>query len=99
MEDKTFELMEKLYGEFAGFRKETRDRFDAVDERFDASDERFKGLETEVKEIKKTVIRIEQDHGKKLQVLFDGYKQHSDQLDRIEEKVSKHEDIIVRKVK
>ncbi|MHB1393088.1 MAG: hypothetical protein ACYCYE_08435 [Clostridia bacterium] len=85
MEDKTFELIEKLYNEFTGFksefndfRKETRDGFD---------------------EVKKSITRIEQDHGEKLQVLFDGYKQHSDQLDRIEEKVSRHDDIIVRKVK
>ena len=78
MEDKTFELMEKLYVEFTGFRKETRERFDGIDQK---------------------LIFIEQNHGKKLQALFDGYKQHSDQLDRIEEKVSEHEDIIVRKVK
>lgn len=92
MGDKTFELMEKLYGEFAGFRKETRDRFDGIDKRLDGMDERFNGID-------KRLAFIEQDHGKKLQALFDGYKQHSDQLDRIEEKVSKHEDIIMRKVK
>ena len=78
MEDKAFELIEKLYGEFADFRKETRERFDGIDRR---------------------LAFIEQDHGKKLQALFDGYTQHSDQLDRIEEKVSRHEDIIIRKVK
>ena len=78
MEDKAFELIEKLYIEFTGFRKETRERFDGVDQK---------------------LTFIEQNHGKKLQALFDGYKQHSDQLDRIEEKVSEHEGIIVRKVK
>ncbi|MEA4847607.1 MAG: hypothetical protein VB106_10285 [Clostridiaceae bacterium] len=78
MEDKAFELMEKLYTQFTDFRKETRDRFDAID---------------------KKLTFIEQDHGKKLGALFDGYKQHSDQLDRIEELVSKHDDIIIRKVK
>lgn len=85
MEDKTFEMMEKLYVEFTGFRKETRERFDGVNQRFDGIDRKL--------------AFIEQDHGKKLQALFDGYKQHSDQLDRIEEKVSEHEGIIVRKVK
>ena len=85
MEDKTFEMMEKLYVDFTSFRKETRERFDGVDQRFDGIDSKL--------------AFIEQDHGKKLQALFDGYKQHSDQLDRIEEKVSEHEDIIVRKVK
>ena len=85
MEDKTFEMMEKLYVEFTGFRRETMERFDGVDQRFDGIDRKL--------------AVIEQDHGKKLQALFDGYKQHSDQLDRIEEKVSEHEGIIVRKVK
>ena len=106
MEDKTFELIEKLYGEFVGFRQETRDRFDGVDKRFDGIDnrldgvdKRFEGIDNRLDSIDKRLAFIEQDHGKKLQALFDGYKQHSDQLDRIEEKVSKHEDIIMRKVK
>ncbi|NLK34302.1 MAG: hypothetical protein GX301_02470 [Gracilibacteraceae bacterium] len=85
MEDKAFELIEKLYIEFTGFRKETRERFDGVDQRFDGIDRKL--------------TFIEQNHGKKLQALFDGYKQHSDQLDRIEERVTEQEDIIVRKVK
>ena len=51
---KVFELLEKFYGEFSQFRKET---------------------ETGLKEIKKTVINIENDHGDKLKALFDGYYQ------------------------
>lgn len=92
MKDKTFELIEKLYIEFTSFRKETRERFDGVDQRFDGIDKRLDGIDHRL-------AFIEQDHGKKFQALFDGNKQHSDQLDRIEEKVSEHEDIIVRKVK
>ncbi len=56
-------------------------------------------MKSDIKDLKKTVLRIEQDHGNKLQALFDGYKQHSDQLDRIEVEVSKHEEIILRKIK
>ena len=56
-------------------------------------------LENEVKETKNKVILIEQEHGKKLDALFDGYKQNSDKLDRIEEEVSKHEEIIVRRIR
>lgn len=48
----------------------------------------------EVKGIKNKVTIIEQDHGKKLDALFDGYKQNSDKLDKIEEEVSKHEEVI-----
>ena len=75
---KVFELLEKFYGEFSQFRKET---------------------ETGLKEIKKTVINIENDHGDKLKALFDGYYQHTDMLKRIEDEVSRHEEVILRKVK
>jgi hypothetical protein len=34
-------------------------------------------------DIEKTAIKIEQEHGKKLDVLFDGCKQNSEQLARI----------------
>ena len=58
---------------------------------------------TELKEdqriIKGTVLKIEQDHGEKLEALFDGYKQNTEKLDRIEVEVSKHEEIILRRIK
>lgn len=41
-------------------------------------------LKTDVKDLKKTVHSIEHDHGEKLSALFDGHKQNSDKLDRIE---------------
>lgn len=73
MEDKVFELLEKMYVEFSEFRKETRE---------------------ELKELKKDIIRIENEHGKKFDALFDGYKQlaegqkeHGRCLDRIETKL------------
>ena len=53
----------------------------------------------ELQEVKRRVIVIEEDHGKKLDLLFDGYKQNSDKLDRIEKEVSRHEEIILRKVR
>lgn len=54
---------------------------------------------SELKEVKKTVVTIEHDHGQKLQALFDGYVQNSDKLDRIEKEVTKHEEIILRRVR
>lgn len=44
-------------------------------------------------------IRIENDHGAKLAALFDGQKQITDRLDRIEEKVSSHEEFILKRIK
>jgi hypothetical protein len=35
----------------------------------------------------------------KINALFDGYKQNSDKLSRIEEEVSRHEEIIPRRIK
>jgi gamma-glutamylcyclotransferase (GGCT)/AIG2-like uncharacterized protein YtfP len=50
-------------------------------------------------EIKKTNAKIDHQVMPKIDALFDGYKQSSDKLDRIEEEVSKHEEIILRRIK
>ena len=69
MEDKVFDLLEKMYVEM-------QEGFDGVNKRIDS-------LETEVKETKDKIIVVEQEHGKKLTALFDGYKQNAEKLDRI----------------
>lgn len=51
------------------------------------------------KEAKKTNVAIEHDIKPKLSALFDGYKQHTDQLERIEKEVSKHNEFILRRIK
>jgi hypothetical protein len=56
-------------------------------------------MKSEISDVKKTVVKIEHEHGEKLAALFDGYKQNSDKLDRIEAEVSKHEEIILRRVR
>ena len=84
-EEKIFEFMTKMYSD--------------MQEGFVKVNDRFGSLENEVQSIKKTVLNIEQDHGKKLQVLFDDYKQTTDQLERIEKEVTRHDDIILRRVK
>ena len=85
MEDKVFDLVEKMYVEM-------QEGFDGVNKRIDS-------LETEVKETKNKIIFIEQEHGKKLTALFDGYKQNAEKLDRIENEVSKHEEVILRRIR
>jgi hypothetical protein len=61
--------------------------------------EGFGRLDSEMKEVKKALLHIEQDHGKKLEVIFDGLTQHTDQLNRIEERLNKHDDIILKRIK
>ncbi len=50
-------------------------------------------------EIKKTNAKMDHEVMSKLDALFDGYKQNADKLDRIEKEVSKHEEIILRRIK
>ena len=66
MENKTFELLTKMYGEFTS---------------------RFDKIETDIQGLKKDVLRIENEHGNKLEALFDGYKQTYEKLDVIEDKL------------
>lgn len=88
-EDKLFELMSKMYGEmqneFGKIRSEMHDGFKEVKERLDS--------------VEKTVINIENNHGQKLEALFDGNTQLNSQLDRIENEVSKHEEVILRRIR
>jgi hypothetical protein len=92
MENKVFELIEKLYVEM-------KEGFKSVDNRFEKLDTEVNEIKRELSSVNKTVIKIEQDHGAKLDVLFDGQKQHTEQLDRIEKEVAKHEEVIIRRVK
>lgn len=85
MDEKVFELMEKMYLEMQSMKDAMNVGFNDVNNRLD--------------KVEQTVIRIENDHGQKLTVLMDGYKQNSDKLDPIEKEVNKHEEIILRRVK
>lgn len=56
-------------------------------------------IENELADLKGIVIRIENDHGRKLDALFDGYQQNASKLDRIEEKVQQQDEFILRRIK
>lgn len=56
-------------------------------------------IKADVKFTKETVIKIENDHGQKLNALFDGYKLNSEKLERIENEVTKHEEIILKRIR
>lgn len=68
-------------------------------QKVDKIDERTNNLEEGQKRLEKILTGIEHDHGQKLEALFDGYKQHTDILERIEKEVTKQEEIIMRRVK
>lgn len=76
---------EKLFDLMTQMYSEMKDGFKTVNERLD--------------KVEKTVLNIEQDHGKKIEALFDAATQHTAQLTRIEEEVKRQDEIILRKVK
>src|SRR5699024_10194114 len=58
-----------------------------------------KGQKDHKNEVTKTNMVIENDIKPKIDALFDGYKQNTEKLEKIEEEVSKHEEIILRRIK
>lgn len=89
MEDKTFELLEKMYSEFVQFRQETNDKFDGINNRFDGTDSRFDGVDSRLDKVEGRLINIENDHGRKLDLLLDGYKQNSEDINEINHKLDR----------
>ncbi len=91
--EQLFEIITKMYSDLDGtisnMNKEMQEGFKEVNSRVDS-------LENEVK---KTNIKIDHEIMPKIDALFDGYKQNSEKLDRIEEGVSRHEEIILRRIK
>ena len=74
--------MEKMYSEFINFKKDMTEFRKETNKRFDTVDGH--------------IIRIENEHGKKLDALFDGYKQtyekqreHDKRFDDVETKLDK----------
>jgi chromosome segregation ATPase len=74
-------------------------KMDSMQGKMDSMQGQIDNIHTEINDLKKVVLRIETDHGNKLDALFDGYKQNSDRLDRIEIQVSKQEEFIFKRVK
>lgn len=91
MEDKTFELMTKMYSDFSN-------KFEKMDKRFDT-------IENDIKGLKSDVIRLENKQDNHSKALFDSYKlmyeklqEHDKRFDTIESKLEK-QDIEIRVIK
>lgn len=86
--DKIFELMTKMYAE--------------MQEGFKQSNKRFDKLESDVNTLKSDVKKMDiklEELDKKVDLSLEGHKTNVEQLTRIEKEVSKHEEIILRRVK
>lgn len=109
-EEKILGLLEKIYIDLHDTKKDLQSTNKNLQETneslrsemqkgFEAVNLEFQKINHELQEVKNAVVRIENDNGQKLAALFDGYKQNSDKLDRIEVEVAKHEEIILRRVR
>jgi phage-related minor tail protein len=63
-----------------------------------ATKEELAEVKAEIISIKSIVIRIENDHGQKLGVLLNGYKQNAARLDRVEAKLAEHDKILMERL-
>lgn len=92
--------MTKMYGEIQkGFEDVYKEMHQGFKEVYKEMSQGFEKVNLELQEVKNTVIRIENDHGQKLSALFDGYKQNSNKLGRMEAEISKHEEFIIKRIK
>jgi len=82
------ELLEKIFKKMGD-----------MDSRMTSMETEMTDIKADVKFTKETVIKIENDHGQKLNALFDGYKLNSEKLERIENEVTKHEEIILKRIR
>lgn len=95
----TLEKFERQEARFDGL----ENRFSRLENRFDRMENRFNGLENQFNglenEQRRTNLIIENEIRPSIQLLAEGQAQMQVQLDRIEEKVTAHEDVIFRRVK
>ncbi|NLJ41404.1 MAG: hypothetical protein GX352_07345 [Clostridiales bacterium] len=88
--------MTQMYGEMQEGFKEVNKRIAGAESKIASAESKIDRLE---KAVVKTNMTIEHDILPKIDALFDGYMQHSEQLARIENEVSKHEEIIMRRIR
>lgn len=98
---------------FQGVNKQFGDvnkRFEGINKQFEGVNKQFKDVNNKLSnienrldgvegEVKKLGAKIDGPINDKLKALFDGYTQNTEKLTRIEQEVSKHEEVILRRIK
>ena len=89
--DQMFELLTKMYSEVQGMKSDMNERFDNLENRFDNLENRFDNLEGRVDNldsvVRKTNMTIENEIKPKIDALFDGYKQNTEAIYDLTNKV------------
>lgn len=75
--------------------------YELLTEMYSKMTEQFKEINSKLdqKADKRDIVRLENELNPKAEALFDGYKQHTEILERIEKEVSRQDEIIMRRIK
>jgi len=75
--------------------------FELLTKMYSEMTEQFKEVKSKLDEKadKSDIVRMENELNPKVKALFDGYKQHTDILERTEKEVSRQDEIIMRHIK
>ena len=90
-DEKIFNLMEKMYVEFSNRFEKLEQGQISLEQGQSSLEQGQKSLEQGQRSLSQSLARIEHDHGEKLSVLFDGYKQHEVRFDRIDKRFDRLE--------
>lgn len=93
---KEFYEFKKDYEEFKKDYEEFKKDYQEFKEEFKLLKEEFYLLKELVEQINLAVIRIEVEHGKKLEILFDAFQMHSEQFLNHENRIKSCEDSLVK---
>ncbi len=100
-EEKILSILETMQNSMEAMQAEQR----KTNERLDRLESGIADMKADISSVDKrlatvsdSVVRIEHEHGKKLDALFDGYQQMYDKVSHIEEHVSVQDDIILKRV-
>lgn len=87
MEDKTFELLEKMYSEFLGFRKDTNDRFDELESKIENNHQNIVKIQTNLEQAIQPKVQLALE---KLDMVNSKLEEYDDRLGSLEDKVDVH---------
>ena len=86
MDDKVFELMEKMYSDL-------NRKMDSMNSRMDSMNSKMDGIETKMS-TKQDIVRLEDKMDTNHKVLHDGYKQTYEKLTHMDGKLDRQEEIL-----
>lgn len=88
--------MTKMYNEMQEGFKKVDEEFKKVDEKFKKVDEEFKKVHNDIAKIQ---VTIENEIKPDIKASLEGYSHIYNKLENIEKEVSKHDEIILRRVR